>query len=324
MTGESATITITRAMIEVKTVRGFERGEDDKWKWMIDPEHKIGYVWVSSFVENTAEDLRKVVDALLAEGMKGMVLDLRFNPGGMLKTAIEMSDMFLEDGMIVQTKGRTTPYWQATAEKDGTLPRFPMVVLVNPFSASASEIVSGALQDNSRAIVVGERTFGKGSVQNVIPLEDQRSALKLTTSNYYLPSGRNIHREEEMQDEDEWGVMPDISVRLTAQEYVDVFRARQEADVIRGNGNGEEGEEGESPEKESSEEGEESPAEESPGGVPGGEGEPAGEEPGPGAGEPDGEVEAAAGGPFVDKQLERALDILRSMEVVEKYLRKAG
>ncbi|MGB3086298.1 MAG: S41 family peptidase [Phycisphaerae bacterium] len=315
LTGETEDITITRAMIEVRTVKGFRRGEDEQWVWMLEADKKIGYVRVSGFVDNTVEELRGALEAMLEDGLKALVLDLRFNPGGQLPVALEMSDLFLDEGVIVQTRGRITPHWEATATKEGTLPYFPMVVLVNQFSASASEIVAGALQDHSRAIILGERTFGKGSVQNVIPLEGERAALKLTTSKYYTPSGRNIQHDEEMTDEDEWGVMPDIVVPVDAKEYVRVVRARQEAEIIHDN-------EGDGADEK----------------------EPAAEEPQPGAGEDEQEdeppveemeppapeavpperetreVDPLAG----DRQLQRALDVLRSMEVIENYLKKAA
>lgn len=315
LTGETEDITITRAMIEVRTVKGFRRGEDEQWVWMLEADKKIGYIRVSGFVDNTVEELRGALEVLLEDGLKALVLDLRFNPGGQLPAALEMSDLFLDEGVIVQTRGRITPHWEATATKKGTLPYFPMVVLVNQFSASASEIVAGALQDHSRAIILGERTFGKGSVQNVIPLEGERAALKLTTSKYYTPSGRNIQHDEEMTDEDEWGVMPDIVVPVDAKEYVRVVRARQEAEIIHDN-------EGDGADEK----------------------EPAAEEPQPGAGEDEQEdeppveemeppapeavpperetreVDPLAG----DRQLQRALDVLRSMEVIENYLKKAA
>lgn len=315
LTGETEDITITRAMIEVRTVKGFRRGEDEQWVWMLEADKKIGYIRVSGFVDNTVEELRGALEVLLEDGLKALVLDLRFNPGGQLPVALKMSDLFLDEGVIVQTRGRITPHWEATATKEGTLPYFPMVVLVNQFSASASEIVAGALQDHSRAIILGERTFGKGSVQNVIPLEGERAALKLTTSKYYTPSGRNIQHDEEMTDEDEWGVMPDIVVPVDAKEYVRVVRARQEAEIIHDN-------EGDGADEK----------------------EPAAEEPQPGAGEDEQEdeppveemeppapeavpperetreVDPLAG----DRQLQRALDVLRSMEVIENYLKKAA
>jgi len=307
MTGDKETITITRAIIEVPTVKGLRRDENNEWVYMIDEDKKIGYVRVASFVENSVPDLRKAIETMRAGGMKAMIMDLRFDPGGILKTAVEMTDLFITDGVIVKTKGRTTPYWEATASKEGTVPYFPMVVLVNQYSASASEIVSGALQDHGRAIIIGERTFGKGSVQNVIPLKGEESALKLTTSKYYLPSGRCIHRQEDMTEEDEWGVVPDIGVPMTPQEYVGLIRARQEGEVIH---NGVEGEDGKT-NPDDTDDPKPKPKPKTP--VP--------EALDPEAGGEDPDAEPAE--PFVDKQLQRALDVLRSIEVVEKYLKAA-
>ena len=311
MTGEVSDLSITRAIIEVRTVKGHKRGADSKWVWMIDPAKKIGYVRVTGFVDSTADELREALDGLLKDGMKGLILDLRFNPGGQLHIAIDMADLFLSGGIIVQTKGRTAPYWEARAKKDGTLPYFPMVVLVNPFSASASEIVSGALQDHGRAIVVGERTFGKGSVQNVIPLKEGKARLKLTTSKYYLPNGRNIHREEEMTEADEWGVVPDIVVAMTPEEYVMILRARQESEVIHDNGPAPgKGPAGPNPP--------EAPAP-GPGGAraPGPGGPEAAAEPPASPAKPDAKAPAEP-----DRQLQRSLDVLRSLEIIEKYLTK--
>jgi len=323
VTGKVETITIERAIIEVPTVKGVRRDENNEWVYMIDEAKKIGYVRVASFVENSVPDLRDAIEQMRADGMKALILDLRFDPGGILKTAVEMTDLFISEGVIVKTKGRSTPAWEATATDEGTLPYFPMVVLVNQYSASASEIVSGALQDHHRAILIGERTFGKGSVQNVIPLKGEKSALKLTTSKYYLPSGRCIHRAEDMTEEDEWGVMPDIVVPMKPEEYVALITARQQSEVIQ-NGPGE-GED-KQPDK-----GGEAPPE-GPGG-PQPEPEPSVPLPGsgtPGAGAPgsdesdvEGDAAEEAPEPFVDRQLERALDVLRSIEVVEKYLKAA-
>jgi len=333
MTGQTHEMTITRAIIEVQSVKGHKRDDQDQWVYYIDPDKKIAYVRVTSFVENTGPDLHKVMDDLVKDGVKGLVLDLRFNPGGILKTAIEVADMFLEKGIIVQTKGRTTPYWEATATKDGTLPYFPMVVLVNPFSASASEIVSGALQDHHRAIVVGDRSFGKGSVQNVIPLEGEKAALKLTTSKYYLPSGRNIHREEEMTEKDEWGVVPDIVIPTTPEEYIAIIRARQEAEILhKGNSGDAPKPDAPAPATPPKDKPQDKPKE-----GPGGAAKPKSEaptapkpapalEPGDMPDLPDGEAgpDAKAAKPAEDRQLQRAVDILRSMEVIEKYLKKAA
>jgi carboxyl-terminal processing protease len=236
MTGDLQEFTITRAIIEVQTVKGLKRDDKDQWVYWIDPERKIAYVRLTQFAEASATDLKKVLTQLNEEGMKGLILDLRFDPGGILKVATDICEMFVNEGVIVQVKARNTTFPPATASGKA-MPFVPMVVLLNPFSASASEIVAGCLQDHHRAILVGERSFGKGSVQNVISLDDNKAALKLTTAKYYLPSGRCIHRDEDMTDKDEWGVVPDIIVAMTPEEYIGIIRARQEAEVLhKGNG----------------------------------------------------------------------------------------
>jgi C-terminal processing protease CtpA/Prc len=147
--------------------------------------------------------------------MKGLVLDLRFNPGGLLKSAIEVSDRFIKQGVIVSTRGRTVREVTHMAGRADTYEDFPLAVLVNGYSASASEIVAGAVQDHHRGIIVGERTFGKGSVQNVIPLREGKAALKLTTAHYYTPSGRSIHSKE---DDADGGLMPDLVLDTTIED----------------------------------------------------------------------------------------------------------
>jgi carboxyl-terminal processing protease len=169
-------------------------------------EPGFGYVRISSFQSGTAGDLRKALDQLENDnpGMQGLILDLRNDPGGLLDQAVEVSDQFLDSGLIVYTGGRLeSQKMRFEAHKKAKPYSFPMVVLVNSGSASASEIVAGALQDHKRAIVMGEQTFGKGSVQTVIPLNDG-SALRLTTSLYYTPSGRSIQAQ---------GITPDIVVK---------------------------------------------------------------------------------------------------------------
>ncbi len=149
--------------------------------------------------------MQRALEKLAAEkgGIKGLVLDLRNNPGGLLTQAVRVSDMFLESGLIVYTEGRIDAQKQKYfAQKDGTWMDFPIVVLVNGGSASASEIVAGALQDHKRAVVLGTKTFGKGSVQTILPLDDN-SALRLTTARYFTPNGRSIQAT---------GIVPDINV----------------------------------------------------------------------------------------------------------------
>jgi carboxyl-terminal processing protease len=169
-------------------------------------EPSYGYLRISSFQSGTANDLRKALEQLETEpsAMQGLVLDLRNDPGGLLDQAVEVSDEFLEDGLIVYTGGRLeNQQMRFEAHKNSKPHNYPIVVLVNAGSASASEIVAGALQDHKRAIILGEQTFGKGSVQTVIPLNDG-SAIRLTTSLYYTPSGRSIQAK---------GITPDIVVK---------------------------------------------------------------------------------------------------------------
>src|SRR5262249_54107403 len=169
---------------------------------------------ITSFIQNTAEELKKALVELKAEGLRGLVLDLRDNPGGLLGAAVEISDMFVSEGLIVSTKGRNTVSKTYEAQKDATFEDFPVVVLVNQNSASAAEIVSACLQDHKRAKVVGQRTYGKGSVQNIIELEDGNSVLKLTVATYQRPSGKNIHRFKNAKPSDEWGVSPDPGLEV--------------------------------------------------------------------------------------------------------------
>jgi carboxyl-terminal processing protease len=317
MTGELEEFTITRAIIEVQTVKGLNRDDKDQWNYWIDPEKKIAYVRLTGFTEFSTADLRKVLDQLEKEGMQGLILDLRFNPGGILKTAIDICDMFIDQGVIVQTKGRVVQPFVATATGKNTLPFCPMVVMINPFSASASEIVSGCLQDHHRAIIVGERSFGKGSVQNVIPLEGEKAALKLTTAKYYLPSGRCIHRDEDMTDKDEWGVMPDIAIPMTPEDYIGIIRARQDAEIIHKGTNGQpkDATKTDAPKTEAPKT--EAPKTDKPRTQPAATATATDDDedvlPGAKAGA------AKPAKPFEDRQLLRSVDLLRAMEVMEKY-----
>lgn len=188
---EPKDFTVTRDIIAVKSVKSkvLESG--------------YGYVRVAQFQEKTDNDLDKALDKMEKDngGLKGLVLDLRNNPGGLLDQAVKVSDDFLESGLIVYTDGRIEGQKMTfSAKKEGTRPDYPIVVLVNSGSASASEIVAGALQDHGRALILGTQTFGKGSVQTIYPLEDG-SALRLTTARYYTPSGRSIQAK---------GITPDI------------------------------------------------------------------------------------------------------------------
>jgi carboxyl-terminal processing protease len=229
---------VVRALIQVPTVQGDKYNPDSTWDFMLDPERKIGYVRLSHFSRHTADELRTALETLQKDGMRALVLDLRFNPGGLLSQATEIADMFIEDGRIVSTKGRNVREQVWDAKKPGTFSGFPMALLVNRYSASASEIVSACLQDHDRAVVVGERTWGKGSVQNVIELEDKKSALKLTTASYHRPSGKNIHRFPNAKETDEWGVMPNpgYEVKLSREEMGEYQDYREHRDILSDKG----------------------------------------------------------------------------------------
>ena len=227
-------IDITREVIRVHTVLGDHRKADDAWDFMLDNDQRIGYIRITAFSRGTAGELRKALSELKNEKLAGLILDLRFNPGGLLSSAIEVSDMFVAGGRIVSTEGRNSLKRTWDAHRKGTFEGFPMVVLVNRYSASASEIVAACLQDHDRAVVIGERTWGKGSVQNVIEMENHRSALKLTTASYRRPSGKNIHRFPKSKDDDEWGVMPNdgYRMRLTDRELLALVGERRRRDIV--------------------------------------------------------------------------------------------
>jgi carboxyl-terminal processing protease len=234
---KSQTVTVGREVIHIDTVLGDRRKADDNWDFMLDPDKRIGYIRVTTFSRDTAQDLKKAMEELKARKVKGLILDLRFNPGGLLTSAVDTCDMFLKEGRIVSTEGRNTPTktWDAS-KKTNAYVGFPMAILVNRYSASASEIVSACLQDHNRAIVVGERTWGKGSVQNVIELEDGKSLLKLTTASYKRPNGHNIHRFPDSKESDEWGVSPSpgYEVRASDTEMAELLIDRRDRDIVQG------------------------------------------------------------------------------------------
>jgi len=210
--GEEVELTMTRQEIVMPTVKGYRRrgGSDQSWDYWVNADPKVAYVRVTQFTEETTGKLRPLLERLLAQGMKGLILDLRFNPGGRLDQAEQVVDLFINEGVIVVTRGRSRPEDVRRAKPEGTLPNFPMVVLVNEHSASAAEIVAGSLMDNRRALVVGARTYGKGSVQEVSHL-DRGGELKMTVAYYYLPSGRLVHHKKDATD---WGVIPQIQVAM--------------------------------------------------------------------------------------------------------------
>ncbi len=234
--GEDAArkVTITREKIHIDTVLGDGRKPDGSWDYTFKPREDIGYVRLVAFSRDTAGELRRVLTQLKKEKMRGLIIDLRFNPGGLLAAAIETSDLFISKGRIVSAEGRNSPERIWNAHEEGAFDGIPMAVLVNRYSASSSEIVAACLQDHRRAVVVGERTWGKGSVQNLIELADGRGALKLTTAGYRRPNGKNIHRFPNAKDNDEWGVTPDEGYRITldGREMLELIRDRRNRDIL--------------------------------------------------------------------------------------------
>jgi carboxyl-terminal processing protease len=209
-TGEIKEYKLTRAVINVDMVKDV----NGKKEFPLD-ESKIGYVRLVQFGEKTSDELEAALRKLKSEGMQGLVLDLRWNPGGLLEQAVDVCQKFLPRGeLVVTTEGRN-PAQNSIRKALGRgdeLHNMPVVVLVNLGSASASEIVAGCLQDLKRAVILGEKTFGKGSVQSIFPLADG-SALRLTTAKYYTPSHKVIHEE---------GITPDVVVPLTTEEERDI------------------------------------------------------------------------------------------------------
>jgi len=211
--GEVSEHTLVRDYVRVASV--FSRPVDGDY----------GYFQITHFTRQSADELKEQVDYMLGNhggSLKGVVLDLRNNPGGVLKSAITMADGFLDEGLIVYTQGRSPNQMEYRAQQGQWLPDTPVVVLVNGSSASASEVLAGALQDHDRALILGERTFGKGSVQSVLNLRNG-SGIRLTTSRYYTPSGRSIQAE---------GIHPDVEIP-SLEIVEDKNHRKREADLDR-------------------------------------------------------------------------------------------
>jgi carboxyl-terminal processing protease len=258
---ETVDIPIVRDEIRIESVLGDLRrpGKPDEWDFFLDKKtygvDRVGYIRLTNFSETAADEMRAAVTQLQKDGAQGLIIDLRNNPGGLLQSAVDIADLFLTSGRIVSTKGRNEKEEIYDAKEPGTLmlpaDRYPIVVLINKYSASASEILAAALQDNGRqidgndlpqpehnhgrAVIIGERSYGKGSVQNIIMMEGRTSALKLTTASYWRPNGKNIHRFPDSKETDEWGVKPDpgFEVPMKDEERYEYMVYRNDRDVVR-------------------------------------------------------------------------------------------
>jgi len=211
-TGLTKDLKLTRAIINVDMAKDLNGRKQFPLG-----ENKVGYVRLTQFGEKTADELESALKKLKTQGMQGLILDLRGNPGGLLDQAVEVCEKFLQHGqLVVSTEGRSSIQKYPARGRGDELKNMPMVLLVNFGSASAAEIVAGCLQDLKRAIVLGEKTFGKGSVQSILPLQNG-AALRLTTAKYYTPSHKVIH---------EHGITPDIEVVMTDEEERAMFLKR--------------------------------------------------------------------------------------------------
>lgn len=238
---EPVDLAMIRAEIKVQSVLGDQRkpGNPKEWDYFIDKDKGIAYIRLVSFSENAAEELKQALLECKSANLRGLILDLRNNPGGLLRSAVDITNLFLPEGVIVSTRGRNH-----RGETHEASPRkhilsaeaCPMVILINKYSASASEIVAAALQDHKRAVIIGERSFGKGSVQNVIPMEGRSSALKLTTASYWRPSGKNIHRFTDAKETDDWGVKPNpgFEIPMKDDERLEYVIYRRDRDIVPG------------------------------------------------------------------------------------------
>lgn len=230
-------VEVVREVIQVAAVLGDRRASDGQWSYLLPGEQKLGYVRVTSFGRRVAEELRAAIESLQTAGAQGLILDLRNNGGGLLDVAVDTCDLFIHGepakDVVVTVQGREQELSRHRLTGKAPFTTLPLVVLVNQNSASASEIVAACLQDYHRAAIVGQRTFGKGTVQEIKRLEGGKSELRLTIAKYLRPSRQNIHRDRNAKESDVWGVVPDdgCEVKLSTEEFRAVLRARRARDL---------------------------------------------------------------------------------------------
>ena len=227
--------TLTRAKIPIESAHGDFRKADGTWNFFLKDNPEVGYIWLNQFGEMTGEETRAALRSL-PDDMAGLILDLRANPGGLLDKAVEICDMFLEaDLPIVRIKGRGKSLIREYTSTAGTelSSDLPICILIDRNSASASEIVSGCLQDHGRAILIGEQSYGKGTVQDIIPIQYNKSLLKLTTASYWRPSNRHIDRNDKLAIQTKvWGVQPDegFAFEMSEDEMIENLLQRNSRD----------------------------------------------------------------------------------------------
>jgi carboxyl-terminal processing protease len=228
-------VTVERAVIMVPSVLGDMRDADGRWQFVLHDHPRIGYIRITSFGEKTVGELKQALSSINGS-VDALIIDVRNNAGGLLSAAVETCDLFLGKGVIVSTRGRQgqiRSHYEASPQIDFDT-NLPITVLINKFSASASEILAACLQDHGRATVAGERSWGKGTVQNIYPFEGGRSAIRLTVASYWRPNGENIHRGRNAKESDAWGVRPNpgLDTALTDEQMVQLSRQRMLRDVM--------------------------------------------------------------------------------------------
>ncbi len=216
--GEKRTTLVARESINIETIRGSHRNRDGQWVFLLETQTPIGYIRISNFVQTTGPDFVAALQSVVSAGARGLILDLRFNPGGLFTQAIYIADLFISEGVIVSTVTRRLATRDYRATKKTLAGKLPLVILINEASASAAEVLAGALQDHDRATIVGTRSFGKGSVQHLIHLQSMDAAIKLTTAYYRLPKGRIVHRYRGKKNNSNWGVLPDLIIELSDEQ----------------------------------------------------------------------------------------------------------
>jgi carboxyl-terminal processing protease len=224
---------LTRAAVQTEAVFGYRRNADSGWDHMIDDERKIGYIRISTFQLDTERQFAATLKQLRDAGMTGLILDLRFNPGGYLSSSVQVADLLIADGPIVSIKPRVGAPQTYRGTKFGSLTEFPIVCLINGYSASGAEILASCLQDHRRAVICGERSYGKGSVQHSEPYEG--GILKFTMARFYRSSGKSLDKlSSEGTDAADWGVRPDpkFEVKLSVAERNDLAEYQRDAEII--------------------------------------------------------------------------------------------
>ncbi len=227
--------TLKRGPVTVETVLGYKRNSDDSWDYYLDKTNKIGYIHLTQFARRSFIDMEKVVKQLQQEGLRGLVLDLRFNPGGYLDVAENICDLYIDDGVIVTFKDRNGQTRETRGHDKPSYLDFPMVCLINGGSASGSELLSACLQDHYRAIILGERSFGKGVVQSIQEFKPTGGEIKLTTTSFWRPNGKNLNKADTAgKDDEDWGVRPTpgFGLKLSKVENEELFEHLRDTEII--------------------------------------------------------------------------------------------